>query len=65
MAVPVVATARALRRLATYDVIPRTLADDASAQWIGTGLRGVRVLWLAVKRFKHEVGDVGLLLQEL
>eukprot|EP00959_Pyramimonas_sp_CCMP1952_P057619 1202833-Pyramimonas_sp.AAC.1 len=65
MAVLVVATARALRRLATYDVIPRALADDTSVQWIGTDLRGVRVLWQAVKRFKHDVGDVGLVLQEL
>eukprot|EP00959_Pyramimonas_sp_CCMP1952_P041731 872691-Pyramimonas_sp.AAC.1 len=64
MAVLVVAAARALR-LATYDVIPRALADDTSVQWVGTDLRGARVLWQAVKRFKHEVWDVGLLLQEL
>eukprot|EP00959_Pyramimonas_sp_CCMP1952_P297769 6229261-Pyramimonas_sp.AAC.1 len=65
MAVLVVATARALRRLATHDVIPRTLADDTPAQWIGTDLRGARVVWQAAKRFTHDVGDVGLVLQEL
>jgi hypothetical protein len=63
MAVLVVATARSLQRLAKFDVIPRTLADDTSVQWVGQDLRGARALWEAVLRYKCEVAEAGLELQ--
>eukprot|EP00959_Pyramimonas_sp_CCMP1952_P412822 8650502-Pyramimonas_sp.AAC.1 len=60
MAALVVATARSLKRLAKSDVAPRALAGDTSVQWVGQDLRGARVLWEAVLRYKCEVAEVGL-----
>ena len=59
MAALMVATAGALERLARFDVVPRALADDASAAWVGQDFQGARVLWEAVNRCRRDVADVG------
>eukprot|EP00959_Pyramimonas_sp_CCMP1952_P001865 38358-Pyramimonas_sp.AAC.1 len=58
-----VLTAKAIRRLARGDIIPRALVDDVSAQWVGSSLQHLSGFWSALKGSVEDATDVGSIIQ--